>query len=214
MYHRLDGHTFEQTPGNSASQVTLVVKNPPANAGDKRDAGSIPRLGRSSGGGHGNALQYSCLGNPMDRGAWWATVHGVTKSWTQLKGLSTHTYKETVEDRGAWHATVHGVAKSRTWLSDWRATTCNNLQGRRIWKRIDYIYVCQEDPLEEDMATHSSILAWRIAIGRGVWWATVHRVSKSQTPLKWLSTHTCTYIHNHTHILIIYIWITLLYTWN
>ena len=66
-----------------------VVKNPPANAGDVRDTGSIPGLGRYPGGGHGNPLQYSCLENPMDRGAWWATVHGVTKSLTQLKNLST-----------------------------------------------------------------------------------------------------------------------------
>ena len=57
-----------------------------ANAGGLRDAGSIPGLGRSPGGGHGNPLQYSCLENPMDRGAWWATVHGVTNA-----GLSTHT---------------------------------------------------------------------------------------------------------------------------
>ena len=53
-----------------------VVKNLPANAGD---AGLIPGLGRSPGGGNGNLLQYSCLGNLMDRGAWWATVHGVSK---------------------------------------------------------------------------------------------------------------------------------------
>ena len=53
-----------------------LVKNPPANAGD---VGSIPGSERSPGGGNGNPLQYSCLGNPMDRGAWWATVHGVTK---------------------------------------------------------------------------------------------------------------------------------------
>ena len=53
-----------------------VVKNLPANA---RDRGSIPGLARSAGGGNGNSLQYSCLGNPMDRGPWWATVHGVTK---------------------------------------------------------------------------------------------------------------------------------------
>ena len=53
-----------------ASQVVLVVKNPPANAEDIRDAGSIPGSGRSPGGGHGNPLQYSCLENPMDRGAW------------------------------------------------------------------------------------------------------------------------------------------------
>ena len=62
-----------------------VVKNPPASAGDIRDLGPIPGLGRSPGGGNGNPLQYSCLENPMDRGAWRATVHGVTKSRTRLK---------------------------------------------------------------------------------------------------------------------------------
>ena len=60
-----------------ASQVVLVVKDLPARAGDERDAGSIPGLGRSPGGGHGNPLQYSCLENPTERGACWATVRGV-----------------------------------------------------------------------------------------------------------------------------------------
>ena len=60
----------------------LVVKNPSVNAGDVRDMGSVTGLGRFSGDGNGNLLQYSCLENPMDRGAWWATVHGVTKSRT------------------------------------------------------------------------------------------------------------------------------------
>ena len=59
-----------------------MVKKLPANAGDIRDAGSIPGMGRSLGGGHGNPLQYSCLENPMDRGAWQATVYGVAKSQT------------------------------------------------------------------------------------------------------------------------------------
>ena len=59
-----------------------MVKNPPANAGDTIDMGLIPRSGRSPGGRYGNPLQYSCLENPMDGGAWWATVHGVTKSRT------------------------------------------------------------------------------------------------------------------------------------
>ena len=68
-----------------ASQVARVVKNLPANAGDVREAGSIPGLGRSPGGGNGNPLQYSCLENPMDRGALWATVHRVAKSQTRLK---------------------------------------------------------------------------------------------------------------------------------
>ena len=62
--------------------VALVVKNPPANAGDVRAVGSVPGLERSLGGGHGNPLQYSCLENPMDRGTWWASVLRVTKSWT------------------------------------------------------------------------------------------------------------------------------------
>ena len=68
-----------------------MVKNLPANAGDVRDMGYIPGLGRSSGGGHGNPLQVSFLENPIDRRAWWATVHRVTKSQTQLKRLSKHT---------------------------------------------------------------------------------------------------------------------------
>ena len=67
-----------------------MVKNTPANAGDARDGGSMPVLGRSAGGGNGNPLQYSCLENCMDRGASWATVHGVAKSGTLLKRLSTH----------------------------------------------------------------------------------------------------------------------------
>ena len=60
----------------------LVVKNPPANAGDVRDTGSIHGSGRSPGEGFGNPFQYACLENPMDRGAWWVIVHRVTKSWT------------------------------------------------------------------------------------------------------------------------------------
>ena len=65
-----------------ASQVVLVVKNLPANAGDTGDAGLIPGWGSSLGGGHGNPPQYSCLENPMDRGAWQAAVHGVAESDT------------------------------------------------------------------------------------------------------------------------------------
>ena len=110
-----------------------MIKNPPAKAGDERNTGLIPGSGRSPGGGHGNPLQYSCLGNPTDRGAWWATVHEVAKSRTQL---SNFTYCVTVTrggegngnplqhsclgnpmDREAWRATVHEVAKSQTQLS-------------------------------------------------------------------------------------------------
>ena len=68
------------------SQVVLVVKNLPANAG------SIPGSGRSPGGGNDNLLQYSCLENPMNRGAWWAIAHRVAQSWTQLEKHSMHTH--------------------------------------------------------------------------------------------------------------------------
>ena len=75
--------------------VALMVKNPPANAGDIRDMSSIPGLGRSPRGVYGNPLWYSCLENPMDRGAWWAIVHKVTKSWTRLRWLGTCAHKYT-----------------------------------------------------------------------------------------------------------------------
>ena len=74
-----------------ASQLVLEVKNSPANAGDIRDADSIPELGRTLGGRHGNPLQYSCLEDSMDRGVWRATVHGVSKNLAQLK-RHTQTY--------------------------------------------------------------------------------------------------------------------------
>ena len=82
-----------------------MVKSLPANAGDIRDAGSIPESGRSPRGGHGNPLQYSGLENPMDRGAWHATVHRVTQSRTRLKQLSMHTYK--IAKRSSFKSSHH-----------------------------------------------------------------------------------------------------------
>ena len=74
----------------------LAVKNLPAEAGDARDAGLIPRSGRSPGGGHGNPLQYSCLEDPMDRRAGQATVHGFANSRTALSACTlTHTHTRT-----------------------------------------------------------------------------------------------------------------------
>ena len=78
---QLKGHLAKKFAFGT-SHVGLVVKNPPAKAVDVRDVGWIPGLGRSSGEGHGNPLQYSCLENFMDRGDWRATVHGVINSWT------------------------------------------------------------------------------------------------------------------------------------
>ena len=72
------------------SQVVLVVKKPPANAGDVRDVGSISVLGRYTGGRHSNPLQYSCLENPMDSGAWRVTVHRYAES--DMTEVTYHTY--------------------------------------------------------------------------------------------------------------------------
>ena len=80
------GSNPSRSPGYTwASQMVLVVKIPPANA---EDVGWIPGLGRSPGEGNGNPLQYSCLGYPLDRGAWQATVHGVTKELDMTQGLN------------------------------------------------------------------------------------------------------------------------------
>ena len=79
---KMDLHkAMKSTKNGRAFLVAQSVKDPPASAGD---TGSIPGSGRSLGGGHGHPLHYSCLENPVDRGAWRATVHGITKSWTQL----------------------------------------------------------------------------------------------------------------------------------
>ena len=111
-----------------------MVKNLPAYAGDIRDESLIPESGRSPGGGHGNPLQYSCLGNPKDRGAWWATAQ-----W-----LSIH-----------WQATVYSATKNRMLLNDWANTqtqifayTCMrnvHVKGSGIWKR-NQEYLSQNFP--------------------------------------------------------------------
>ena len=85
-----------------ASQLVLLVKNLPANAGDTRDSGSIPELGRSPGERNVNPFQCSCLENPKDREAWQVTVHRVAKSRTRLKRLSAHT--ATFASQWLWQA--------------------------------------------------------------------------------------------------------------
>ena len=97
-----------------ASPVALVVKNPPANAGDIRGEGLIPGSGRPPGGQHDSSLQYSCLENPLDRGAWWATVHGSQRSYVvRMQGvcvfLSLHTHtRENSSLLGSCDGVGHG----------------------------------------------------------------------------------------------------------
>ena len=92
-----------------------MIKNLPANAGDRRDAGLIPGLGITPGGGHGNPLPYSCLENPMDRGAWQATVHRVAQSQTRLKRLSTHICQCRRRGLGPWLRNI-------PWRRKWQPT--------------------------------------------------------------------------------------------
>ena len=102
-----------------ASQVVLVVKNPLANETGIKDMGSIPESGRSPRGGHGNPLQYSYLENPMDREAWWATVHGVTRSQTHLKWLYTHTSKKPMPESTLF--VVQSLSHVQRFATPWTA---------------------------------------------------------------------------------------------
>ena len=96
----------EKLTGTLQNGYSQMVKNPAANAGDIRDVGLIPGSGRSLEGGHSNPLQYSCLENPMDRGAWWATVHGVAKSRTLLSDFTFTFPFHALEKEMAAHSSV------------------------------------------------------------------------------------------------------------
>ena len=102
-----------------------MLKNPPADAGD---AGSIPGLERSSRGGNGNPTHYFCLGNPMDRGAWWAIVHGVAKSLDTTEPL-TNRPKKMDPQEGPWQSKNVVFLKSKTiWARFWKAVAASACQ--------------------------------------------------------------------------------------
>ena len=175
--------------------------------------------------GNGTPLQYSCLENPMDGGAWWATVHGVAKSRTQLSDFTFTLHFHALEKEMATHSSVlawripgtrepdglpsvgsHRVghdwsdlaaaAAAALYMGFPGGSAVKNLPAMQERQETQVQFLGQENPLEEDTATHSSILSWRITRDRGVWWTTVHRVAKRQTLLKRLSMHTQYFIYN------------------
>ena len=126
-----------------ASQVALVVKNPPANAGDIRAASSIRGLGRFPGRGHGNSLQYPYLENPMDTGAWGTTVYRVAQSRTQMKPLSTQMHQPYLE-----HPAFLNLLNCDSRLPRWGVT----LKHFGLW--LDEPTGCQLSERTEDSWGH------------------------------------------------------------
>ena len=173
-------------------------------AHDAGDPGSMPGLGRSPGEGNGNPLQYSCLENSMDGGAWWATVHGVTKSQTWLSDFTHFTSCDLTQMcllvyyqiflveclwfpsyRTKWHPTpVLLPGKSHGWRS---------LVGCSPWDR-------EESDTTKQLPFHFSLSCIGGGNGNplqcclenprdgGAWWAAIYGVAQSRTRLKWLSS--------------------------
>ena len=156
-----------------------MVKNPPAKAGDM-ETESIPGSRRSSGVGNGNPLQYSWLENLMDRGAWWATVHGIAMSRTWL---SNWTHTQTYPFR--YKLVAYLVKSMPAIVRDAKDVGSVHGLGRCLGEGNGNLlqYSCLEN-----------------SVAKGAWKDTVHGVTKSQT---WLSmhthTHTLTHTHTHTH---------------
>ena len=109
-----------------------MVKNLPANAGDTRDVGSIPGLGRSPGEGNGNPLPYSCLENPMDRGTWWATVHGNRKDVDTAERPPLYQLVGYLHIFSLWVGVIFYLRFKINWLSShtcWGAQFCSHVSG-------------------------------------------------------------------------------------
>ena len=155
--------------------------------------GLIPGLGRSRGGGCGSPLQYSCLENPMDRGAWWAAVHGVAKSQARLndftfnfhfhaleKEMATHSCSclENPRDGGAWWAAVYGVAQNQTWLK--RLSSSSSLEK---FFRVRVKLWCWERPKAEGEGDDSGQDGWMASSTQCIWvWASSGRWGRTGKP--------------------------------
>ena len=152
-----------------------VVKNSPASAGGTKETGLLPTLGRPPGGGNGNPLQYLCLENPMDRGIWQAAVHGVAKSWTRLRN---------------WARSKHGLI----YLEVHTPLVAQLVKNPPAMQETLVRFLGGEVPLEKGMATHSSILAWRIP-----WTEEPSQLQSMGSQIvrhDWVTKHTHTYQPN------------------
>ena len=146
----------------------FYIELPSANAGDKGDS-SIPRLGRSPRRGNGSPLQYSCLENPMNRGAWQATVPWHQKESDTTQQLSTRQKQQHFTHSSSFLLGFPGGLGSKEFACSARDLGSIPWLGR--------------SPGGEGMVTYSGLLAWRIPMDRGTWRAAVHGVIKSQTQL-------------------------------
>ena len=129
-----------------ASQAEIVVKTSSATAGDVRDAGLIPGSGRSPGGGNGNPLQYSCLENPMDRGAWRATVHKVRMSWTQAHNVETKCCEDFCIRR------IHHLSALWPWASPFSALSLSSprVQWGELINEVLYNFIQNEEGIHSE----------------------------------------------------------------
>ena len=129
-----------------------MVRNPSANAGDVGDVGSLPGSGRSPGGGHGNPLQYSCLENAMNRGAWWASVHRVAKNRTQLKRLRMQHALGLKESKLDGAEVIQSLLLTSPWPVNW------------------HLFLNQEDASITKGQKHKLMIHWRgPATNQGTW---------------------------------------------
>ena len=137
-----------------------MSKESACSAGDSGDAGSIPGLGGAPKEGNGNPLQYCCLENPMDKGAWQVTVHGVTKSWTRLSTTLVCMYKA-VTYKGFINHYLLYLEKFLYKITKFSSRCCTI--AIRLWFLSSFIRsLGWEDPLEEGMATHSSLAGYSL----------------------------------------------------
>ena len=163
--------------------------------------GSVPGSGRAPGGGNDYPLQYSCLENSMDRRAWWATAHGVTKSQTQLTDQTTTAISYSITFMppllshsmwGAWWrnqdspSLLNLASLTTSWpqlLESWFP--------KQVWRKLGQFFSCKA---RKHHGEGNGNPLWYSCLGnptdRGAWWATAHGVTKSQAQLKQLSTHT------------------------